>query len=148
MPADDVARVGEPAVDRPDRVGVDPEHGAQLAHGGQPRPRVEAPRVHLVGELPVELGGDGDVGVARDVQAAGSRVAFVAGMSGTTGVPGAGRRRAPWVRLAPPRRALWVRFPSRRAAQALRVAPAHLAPRPGSTPASRPAVLGTFRPLT
>ena len=68
--ARDVAGVGQALVDGPDRVGVHPQRGSQLADGGEPGTGQEASRVDLVGQLPVDLGGDRDVRVALDVQAA------------------------------------------------------------------------------
>ena len=72
--ADDVARVGEPAVDRADRVRVDAQRCAELAHGRQARPGLQAAGLDLVGELPVDLGRDGDVGAALDVELVPARV--------------------------------------------------------------------------
>ena len=68
--ARDVAGVGQPAVDRPDRVGVDSERGAQLPDRREPRARQQPSGIDLVGELPEDLGGDRDVRVAFDIEAA------------------------------------------------------------------------------
>ena len=95
--ADDVARFGETSIDRPHRVRVDPQHGAQLAHCRQPRARVKPTGVDLVRELPVELRGDRDVGVARDAQAPG------VGRSGSPGPLGRARLRLRGGHLGLPR---------------------------------------------
>ena len=74
VPPDDVARVGEPAVDRADGVRVDAQRRAELADRRQARPGLEAAGLDLVGELPVDLGRDGDVGAALDVELVPARV--------------------------------------------------------------------------
>ncbi len=71
LAAHDVAGLGQAPVDRPDRVRVDAQDGAQLADGRQAGAGVEPPGVDLVGQLPVELGRDRDVRIAGDVEAAG-----------------------------------------------------------------------------
>ena len=68
--ARDVAGISQAPVDGPDRVRVDPQCGPELAHGWQARPRQQATRIDLVGQLPVDLRGDRDVRVALDVEAA------------------------------------------------------------------------------
>jgi hypothetical protein len=74
MSTRDVAGIGQTTIDGPDRVGVHSECRSQFPDGGQARTRQEPTGVDLVGELPVDLGRDGDVGIAFDVKAAaGSR---------------------------------------------------------------------------
>ena len=68
VPPDDVARVREAAVDGPHRVRVDAQRGAQLTDRRQARARLQPAGLDLVGELPEDLGGDRDVGVALDVE--------------------------------------------------------------------------------
>ena len=65
---DDVARVGEPPVDRADRVGVHAQRGAQVPHRREAGAGLEPAGLDLVGELPVDLGGDRDVRAALDVE--------------------------------------------------------------------------------
>ena len=67
----DVARVGQPSVDGADRVGVHSQCGTQLSHGRQPGAGQQPTGVDLVGELPVDLGRDRDVGIALDVELPG-----------------------------------------------------------------------------
>ena len=87
--ADDVARVGEAAIDRPDGVGVHPQRGPELSHGRETGAGLEAPGLDLVGELPVDLGADRDVGVALDVElvaaCGAARRRLVAGRGGPIG---------------------------------------------------------------
>ena len=66
----DVAGVGQAPVDRADRVRVDSQGGAQLADGREPRSGLQPAGVDLVGELPVDLGRDRDVGVPLDIEVA------------------------------------------------------------------------------
>ena len=68
VPADHVPGVGETSVDGADGVGVDAQRCAQLTHRRQSSSRLEPPGLDLVRELPVDLGGDRDVGVPRDVE--------------------------------------------------------------------------------
>ena len=68
--ARDVTTIRQAAVHGPDRVRVDAQRGAELADRWESRSGQEAARVDLVGELPEDLGGDRDVGVALDVEAA------------------------------------------------------------------------------
>ena len=68
--ARDVAGVGQAPVDRPDGVRVDAQGRPELADRRQPRAGQQPAGVDLVGELPVDLGRDRDVGVALDVEAA------------------------------------------------------------------------------
>ena len=65
---DDVPGVGQAAIDRAHRVGVDSEHGAELAHRREARAGLQASGLDLVGELPVDLGADRDVRVPLDVE--------------------------------------------------------------------------------
>ena len=71
--ADDVAGVRQPPVDGTHGVGVDAQGGAELAHRRQPRAGLQAARLDLVGQLPVDLGGDRDVGAALDVELVAAR---------------------------------------------------------------------------
>ena len=65
---DDVPGVGQAAIDRADRVGVHSQHGPELPHRRETRAGLQAAGLDLVGELPVDLGADRDVGVALDVE--------------------------------------------------------------------------------
>ena len=88
---DDVAGVGQAAIDRADRVGVDSQHGAELPHRREARAGLEAAGLDLVGELPVDLGADRDVGVALDIElVAAGRPPAAGGRSGVTAVRSAG----------------------------------------------------------
>ena len=69
--ARDVAGIGQPLVDRPDRVRVDPEGGPELADRGKPGTGQQPSGVDLVGDLPVDLGRDRDVRIALDVEVSG-----------------------------------------------------------------------------
>ena len=73
VPARDVAVVGEAAVDGADRVRVDAQRRAELANGREALAGLEPAGLDLVGELPVDLGRDGDVGVALDVEVRSAR---------------------------------------------------------------------------
>jgi hypothetical protein len=76
MVAGDVSGFGQPTVDRPERVGVDAEGGAQLADRRKAGSGKEPAGIDLVGQLPVDLGRDRDVGIASDIQVAtGGRIA-------------------------------------------------------------------------
>jgi hypothetical protein len=66
----DVARVGQTSIDRPDGVGVHSESGTKLTDGLEPRTRQEPAGVDLVGQLPVDLGRDGNVRVTLDIERA------------------------------------------------------------------------------
>jgi len=66
--ARDIAGVGETAIDGPDGVGVDPQGRPELTYRREPNAWLEAPRIDLVGELPVDLGGDRDVRISLDVE--------------------------------------------------------------------------------
>ncbi len=68
--AQHVAVVREASVDRADRVRVDAQRSAELAHRREARARLETAGLDLVGELPVDLGRDRDIRVALDVQVA------------------------------------------------------------------------------
>ena len=70
VPARDVPAVRQPAVDRPDRVRVDAQRGAELTDRRQAGAGQQPSRIDLVGELPEDLGRDRDVRVALDVEAA------------------------------------------------------------------------------
>ncbi len=67
--ARDVAAIGKATVDRADGVRVHAEGGTELTDRRQPGTGQQAARIDLVGELPVDLGRDGDVGIACDVEA-------------------------------------------------------------------------------
>ena len=67
----DVAAIGQPSVDRADRVGVHSQSGTKLTHRGEPRTREEPAGIDLVGELPVDLGRNRHVRIALDVELAG-----------------------------------------------------------------------------
>ena len=69
--ARDIAGIGQPLVDRPDRVGVDPEGCPELPDRCKAGTGQQPSGVDLVGDLPVDLGGDGDVRIALDVQVSG-----------------------------------------------------------------------------
>ena len=71
MAARHVPGVRETAIDGPDRVRVHAQGGPELTDRGEARPRQQATRIDLVGELPVDLGRDRDVRVARDVERTG-----------------------------------------------------------------------------
>jgi hypothetical protein len=64
----DVAGIGQPSIDRPDRVGVHPQCRTKLADGRKSRAGQEPTGVDLVCQLPVDLGRDGDVGIALDIE--------------------------------------------------------------------------------
>ena len=68
MAAGDVAGVGQPSIDGADRVGVDPQRGAELADRGEASPRQQPAGIDLVGDLPEDLGRDRDVRIALDVE--------------------------------------------------------------------------------
>jgi hypothetical protein len=70
--ARDVPGVRQAAIDRADGVRVDAEGGTELADGREAGAGKQPARVDLVGELPVDLGRDGDVRVAGDVERATS----------------------------------------------------------------------------
>jgi len=69
----DVAGIGQTSVDRPDRVGVHSEGGAELPDWGEATAGQEPARVDLVGELPVDLRRDRDVRVSLDVELSARR---------------------------------------------------------------------------
>ncbi len=67
----DVTGIGQPSVDRADRVGVHSERSAELPDRGEASTGQEPTGVDLVGELPEDLGRNRDVRVALDVEVAG-----------------------------------------------------------------------------
>ena len=64
----DVAGVGQTTIDRPDGIGVHSQCRTKLAHGRQARARQQPTGVDLVGQLPVDLGRDRNIGVALDIE--------------------------------------------------------------------------------
>ncbi len=88
VPPDDVPRVRQAAVHGAHRVGVHAQRGAELPDRGQARAGLHAPGLDLVGELPVDLGGDRHVRIALDVQL------VTAGPGPGRGGPFGGRGRA------------------------------------------------------
>ena len=66
--AHDVAVVGQSPVDRPDGVRVDAQGCSELADRGETLARLQPAGFDLVGELPVDLGRDRDVGITLDVE--------------------------------------------------------------------------------
>ena len=85
MAARDVSGIRQAAIDGADRVRIDAQGPAELADRGQPRPGQEPPGVDLVGELPVDLGGDRDVGIALDVERATGGSVEGVGSAGSSG---------------------------------------------------------------
>ena len=75
----DVAGVGQTSIDRADRVGVHSQGRTELADGRQARAGQQPTGVDLVGELPVDLGRDRDVGIALDIERAAGRPAPATG---------------------------------------------------------------------
>ena len=67
----DVSRVGQPSIDRADRVRVYSKCRSQLADGRQARARQQPARVDLVRELPIDLGGDRNVRITLDIERPG-----------------------------------------------------------------------------
>ena len=72
MSTHDVAGIGQTLVDRADGVGVHSQCGTELPDRRQSITGLETARVDLVGDLPVDLGGDRDARVALNVQVAGT----------------------------------------------------------------------------
>ena len=64
----DVTGVGQTTIDRPDGIGVHSQCRTKLAHGRQARARQQPTGVDLVGQLPVDLGRDRNIGVALDIE--------------------------------------------------------------------------------
>ena len=64
----DVAGVGQTTIDRPDGIGVHSQCRTKLAHGRQARAGQQPTGIDLVGQLPVDLGRDRNIGVALDIE--------------------------------------------------------------------------------
>ena len=69
MSTRDVAGIGQTSIDRPDGIGVHSEGSAELPDRGEAGTRQEPTGVDLIGELPIDLGRDGDIRIALDVEA-------------------------------------------------------------------------------
>ena len=64
----DVSVVREAPVHRPDGVRVDAQGGPELADGRQSNARLEPAGFDLVGQLPVDLRGDRDIGITLNIE--------------------------------------------------------------------------------